>query len=204
MPYEGQLSSFSFQLLSMGGAFQLRSTHMMIKRILLSALVLLTASAWAQMTPTPGAEVKKLDYFVGTWSVDGTIAEGPWGAGGKFTSTSTSEWMPGKFFVEGHADFKMPPELGGEGKGTSYLGYDANENVYTYDEFNSQGRRVNSKGSVTGDTWVFASTQNYGGQDIQQKRTIKILNPTSYSLKFEVSVDGTNWMTFMDAKATKK
>jgi hypothetical protein len=34
--------------------------------------------------------------------------------------------------------------------------------------------------------------------------TIKMLTPTSYSVKFEVSMDGTNWMTFMDAKATKK
>jgi hypothetical protein len=177
---------------------------MVFKTILVSALVLLTASAWAQMSPVPGPEVKKLDYFVGTWSVEGTIAEGPWGAGGKFSSTDTSEWMPGKFFVEGHSDFKMPPDLGGEGKATSYMGYDTNENVYTYNEFNSQGRRENSKGTVSADTWTWTSSQNYGGQEIQQKMTMKILTPTSYSLKFDVSVDGTNWMPFMEAKATKK
>jgi hypothetical protein len=34
--------------------------------------------------------------------------------------------------------------------------------------------------------------------------TMKVLSPASYSLKFEVSLDGTIWMTFMDAKATKK
>jgi len=177
---------------------------MVLKTILVSALVLLAASAWAQMAPTPGPEVKKLDYFVGTWNVEGTIAQGPWGAGGKFTSTDTTDWMPGKFFVEGHSDFKMPPDLGGEGKATSFMGYDTNENVYTYNEFNSQGRRENSKGSVSGDTWTWTSSQNYGGQEIQQKMTIKILTPTSYSLKFDVSVDGTNWMPFMEAKATKK
>jgi hypothetical protein len=33
---------------------------------------------------------------------------------------------------------------------------------------------------------------------------MKVLSPTSYSLKFEVSVDGTNWMPFMEAKVTKK
>jgi len=175
-----------------------------LKTILLSALILFAASAWAQMAPKPGAEVKKLDYFVGSWTVEATIAQGPWGAGGKFSSTDTNEWMPGSFFVEGHADFKMPPELGGDGKATSFMGYDTDQNVYTYNEFNSQGRRENSKGTVSGDTWIWTSTQNYDGQEIKQKMTMKVLTPASYSLKFEISMDGTNWMTFMEGKATKK
>jgi hypothetical protein len=138
--------------------------------MLVSTLVLLAASAWAQMAPKPGPEVKKLDYFVGTWTTEATIAPGPWGAGGKFSATDTTEWMPGSFFVE----------------------------------FNSQGRREVSKGTVSGDTWTWTSTQNYGGQEIKQKMTIKVLTPASYTLKFEISMDGTNWTTFMDGKATKK
>jgi Protein of unknown function (DUF1579) len=156
------------------------------------------------MTVKPGAEVKKLDYFVGTWTTEGTVSQGPWGAGGKFSVTETAEWMPGDFFVQGHGDFKMPAEVGGEGKGVSFLGYDTDENVYTRDEFNSQGRREVSKGTVTGDTWMWTSTQTYGGQEIKQKMTLKILTPASYSMKFEISIDGTNWMTFMEGKATKK
>jgi len=177
---------------------------MNIKMILVSTLVLFAASAWAQMSPTPGPEVKKLDYFVGAWAVEGTIAQGPWGAGGKFSSTDTTEWMPGKFFVEGHSNFKMPPELGGDGTATSYMGYDTEENVYTYNEFSSQGRRENSKGTASGDTWTWTSSQTYNGQEIKQKMTMKVLTPASYSLKFEISMDGTNWMPFMEAKATKK
>jgi hypothetical protein len=175
-----------------------------LKTILLATLILFTASAWAQMAPKPGAEVKKLDYFVGSWTVEATIAQGPWGAGGKFSSTETNEWMPGGFFVEGHADFKMPPELGGDGKATSFMGYDTDQNVYTYNEFNSQGRREDSKATVNGDTWTWTSTHNYDGQEFKQKMTMKVLTPASYSLKFEISMDGTNWMTFMEGKATKK
>jgi hypothetical protein len=178
---------------------------MNLRAILVSTLVLFTASGWAQMAPPkPGPEVKKLDYFVGSWTLEGTVAQGPWGAGGKFTSTATSEWMPGDFFVVGHADFKMPPEIGGEGKATSIIGYDADENVYTRDEFNSLGRREVSKGTVSGDTWTWTSSQSYGGQEIKQKMTIKVLTPASYSMKFELSMDGTTWMMFMDGKATKK
>jgi hypothetical protein len=174
------------------------------KAFLVPAMILFAVSAWAQMAPKPGAEVKKLDYFIGTWSTEGTVAQGPWGAGGKFSSTDTSEWMAGNFFVSGHSDFKMPPEVGGEGKEVSIMGYDTDQNVYTYDGYNSQGRHETSKGSVTGDTWTFTSSANYGGQEIKQKMTMKILTPTSYSMKFEISIDGTTWMTFMEGKATKK
>lgn len=177
---------------------------MNLKAILLSALVLFSASAWAQMPDKPGPEVKKLDYFVGTWNVAGTIAPGPWGAGGKFSSTNTTDWMAGGFFLESHSDFKMPPELGGDGKATAFMGYDTDANGYTYDAFNSQGRREVSKGTVSGDTWTWTSSQNYSGQEIKQKTTMKVLSPASYTFKLEISMDGTNWTTFMDVKATKK
>jgi hypothetical protein len=177
---------------------------MNLKAILAAALVLVTGSAWAQMAAKPGSEVKKLDYFVGSWTTEGTVAQGPWGAGGKFSSTSSTEWMPGNFFVQAHSDFKMPPEIGGEGKETSIMGYDTDQNLYTYDAFNSLGRRDTSKGTVSGDTWTWSSTQTYEGQEIKQKMTIKVLSPSSYNMKFELSMDGTNWMTFMEGKATKK
>jgi hypothetical protein len=40
--------------------------------------------------------------------------------------------------------------------------------------------------------------------EIQGKMTIKTVAPTSYTMKYEVSMDGKNWMPFMDVKATKK
>jgi len=69
-------------------------------------VIMAALSAAAQMgPPTPAPELKKLDYFIGTWTIDATIGPGPWGAGGKFTSTGTDEWLKGNFFVIGHADF---------------------------------------------------------------------------------------------------
>jgi uncharacterized protein DUF1579 len=170
-----------------------------------SVLVLaLAATAVAQMPAKPGPEVKKLEYFVGTWTTEGTIQPGPWGNGGKFSATDTSEWMPGNFFVVGHSDYKMPAEFGGDGKGTYFLGYDTDKNVYTSDEFTSEGRHEASKGTFSSDTWVWTSTATYGGQEVQQKMTMKVVSPTSYTMKFESSIDGTNWMTFMECKSTKK
>lgn len=167
-------------------------------------LVLIATSAFAQMNMTPGPEVKKLDYFAGSWSLECTIAQGPWGMGGKFTSSSSNEWMPGNFFLQGKNEFKMPPEVGGEGKGVMFTGYDTEQNVYTYDVFNSLGRREAWKGTVSGDTWTWTGSQTYAGQEFQQKMTMKILSPTSYNVKFEISMDGKDWITFMEGKSTKK
>ena len=58
---------------------------------LIPLLFVAASSAWAQMGTPPGAEVKKLEYFVGTWTTEGTIAQGPWGMGGKFTSSATTD-----------------------------------------------------------------------------------------------------------------
>lgn len=173
-------------------------------RILAALLVLASIPACAQMPMKPGAEVKKLDFFAGTWTTEGTIAQGPWGNGGKFTSTGTGEWMDGNFFLVAHADYTMPPELGGSGKEVAVLGYDTNQNVYTHDSFNSMGNKSSSTGSLSGDTWTFNSSATYDGQDFKQRMTIKTLSPTSYTMKFEISTDGANWMTFMEGKATKK
>ena len=172
--------------------------------VLIAFLILIAASALAQMGGSPGPEVKKLDYFVGTWTTEGTIAQGPWGMGGKFSATGTSEWMPGNFFVQSRSESKMPPEIGGDSQAVMIMGYDNQQNTYTSDRFSSLGRHELSKGTLSGDTWTWTSSSNYGGMEIQGKMTIKTLSPTSYTLKYEVSMDGKNWMPFMDGKVTKK
>jgi len=171
---------------------------------LLSFLILIAASAMAQMGGPPGPEVKKLDYFVGTWTSEGTIAQGPWGMGGKFTVTSTAEWLPGNFFVQWKRESQMPAEIGGDNKEVMIMGYDTQQNAYTSDRYSSLGQHESSKGTLTGDTWTLNSTSNYGGMEVQGKMTIKTISPSSYTLKYEISMDGKNWMPFMEGKATKK
>lgn len=171
---------------------------------LLSFLILIAASALAQMGGPPGPEVKKLDCFVGTWTTDGMIAQGPWGAGGKFTANTTTEWLPGSFFLQSKTDSQMPPEIGGDSKAVMIMGYDTQRNTYTSDRYSSLGQHESSTGTLSGDTWTWTSSSNYGGMEIQGKMTIKILSSTSHTMKYEVSMDGKNWMPFMDGKVTKK
>jgi hypothetical protein len=98
----------------------------------------------------------------------------------------------------------MPAELGGDGEEIFIMGYDTNRRAYSFDAFSSQGLHQVSKGTLTDDTWVWTSESIQNGKPVQQKMTMQVLSPTSYSLKFELSSDGTTWMTFMEGTATKK
>jgi hypothetical protein len=158
----------------------------------------------ARAAAKPAPEVAKLGYFVGKWTAKGTILPGPWGAGGEFGWTENTEWMNGNFFVVGHWDFQMPAELGGDGEELFIMGYDANRRLYSFDAFSSQGLHQVSRGAHNGDAWLWTSESVQNGKPVQQKMTMKVLSPSGYELKFEISSDGVEWMTFMEGKATKK
>jgi hypothetical protein len=169
---------------------------------LLIASLLLSIAAFAQPPmPKPGPEHKKLDYFVGNWTSDGDMKPGPMGPGGKMTMTEDMQWMEGGFFVVIHSTWKSAAM--GNGSGIAFMGYDPQEKVYTYDEFNSFGEATHSKGTVDGDTWTWTNDMKMGPQTLKGRFTMKILSPTSYTYKFEMSPDGTNWTLVMDGKDTK-
>jgi hypothetical protein len=149
----------------------------------------------------PAPELKKLDYFAGTWSAEGEVKPGPMGPGGKFTGTNRVAWMDGEFFLVTHSDFS-----GALGKGmeTAYMGYDSDEKVYTYDSFNSLGEADHAKGNLDGDTWTWQSETRMGAQTMKARLTIKMLSATTYKFKFEMSPDGTTWNTVLEGKDAKK
>ncbi len=159
-------------------------------------------TARAQMeVPKPAPELKKLGYFAGRWTTEGDIKPGPMGSGGKFTGTNQVQWMDGAFFLVTHSDFN-----GAMGKGaeTSYMGYDSNHKMYTYDSFNTLGEADHAKGNVNGDTWTWQSETRMGAQTMKGRLTIWVRSATAYNFRFEMSPDGTTWTTVLEGKATKK
>jgi len=162
--------------------------------------IALSAPAQTEI-PTPAPELKKLDYFVGTWTAEGEIKPGPIGPGGKFTGTNHVRWMDGAFFLVTQSEFN-----GAMGKGaeTSYMGYDSNDKMYTYDSFNTLGEADHAKGDVHGDTWTWQSETTVGAQTMKGRLTIKVLSATAYNFKFEMSPDGATWSTVLEGKDTKK
>ena len=166
-------------------------------------LILFAAAALhAQMAPPPPPELKKLDFLVGGWTATGTANPSPGMPGGKFSSSSQFEWMEGNYFLVSHEDFDLPGM--GKGKEIAVFGYDPDRKTYTYNAFNSMGQAESATGSLDGDTWTWLSEEHFGGMAMKGRFTMKVLSPTSYTMKFELSPDGTTWNTGMEGKATKK
>jgi uncharacterized protein DUF1579 len=151
--------------------------------------------------PKPAPELKKLDFFAGTWATEGEIKPGPVGPGGKFTGTNRVQWMDGAFFLVTQSEFHGAV---GQGSETSYMGYDSSDKTYTYDSFNTLGEADHAKGQVDGDTWTWLSDTTVGSRAMKGRLTQKIVSATAYNFKFEVSADGVTWSTVLEGKDTKK
>lgn len=151
--------------------------------------------------PKPGPELKKLEYFVGTWSSEGDLKPSPFGPGGKFTGTEKLEWMDGGFFLVGHGEGDSPM---GHDKGMSVWGFDPEEKVYTFHAFNNMGEAISATGKIEGDTWTWTNENKMNGKMMKGRYTIKQTSPTSYSFKFEMAPESGDFATVMEGKATKK
>jgi Protein of unknown function (DUF1579) len=179
-----------------------------MRRVSLSALVLCCAllaavSMQAQAPPPPAPELQKLDFMTGHWTAQGTYTAGPPGTSStKWSSTTDAEWMDGKYFLVEHNNMDLGPM--GKGKQIVIMGYDSDNKVYTHAAFDSMGEAEKSTGTVNGDTWVWISEAHFGGQTFKSRFTEKVLSPTSYTMKYELSPDGMNWTTSVEGTATKK
>ena len=177
-----------------------------MKRIVaaMTVVVLLAAPLLAQAPagpPKPGPEHKRLNYFVGKWVSEGDEKPGPFGPGGKFSGTETTEWFPGGFFIVSHSDMKGSM---GAAKGHSMMGYSAEEKAYTFHMIDSMGFEISARGKVVGDTWTWTNDMKMGGKKMKGRFTMKEISPTSYTMKFELSTDGGPYALQMEGKATKK
>ena len=171
--------------------------------MILAAALMLAAAAMAQMEPPkPGPELKKLDVFAGTWTLDGNMKPGMMGPGGSMTENEKCEWMDGGFYLVCHSGYKSASM--GNGVGLSVMGYSADDKAYTYREFSSTGEFVDSRGKLEGDTWTWTSDDKMGGMTMKGRFTMKMTSASSYNFMFEMSQDGTKWTTMMDGKASKK
>ena len=74
--------------------------------MILAAVLVLAAAGAAQEMPKPGPELKKLDMFAGSWTLEGDMKPGAMGPGGKTTETEKCEWMEGGFFLVCHTDYQ--------------------------------------------------------------------------------------------------
>jgi hypothetical protein len=191
---------------SAGAVDQMFLEEAHVKRIIgaVAVLVLLLGvsirAQAPQGAPTPGPEVKRLGYFIGTWKEVGTAHMGSMqGPEGKMTSTTKYEWLPGGFFLVGRSDIMSSM---GTNKEMSVMGWDEVKKNYTYHSFDDMGEADEATGAVNGDTWSWTA-ENMGGAPGKLRITIKEVSKTQYTFKMETSQDGKTWMTAIESTSTK-
>jgi hypothetical protein len=174
-----------------------------------SGLLAMAAAALAQEPPAalkppeppkPGPEVKKLAYFAGLWKTEGEVFENPVMPAGRITSTDNCEWFQGRFHLVCRSFGKGPM---GETRGLGILGYNSEDKVYTSYGIDSLGLSEQGRGQVEGKTWTYTSESKMGGKPVSGRYTVTELTPTSYTFKYEVSSEGSPWLTIAEGQSTK-
>jgi hypothetical protein len=162
---------------------------------------LIFASLMAQTPPSkPGPEHKRMDYYVGTWTVDAEVKASPFGPAGKTTGKQTVEWLPGGFFVVFRWDAKTTM---GPVQGMGVMGYNAAVKSYTFNGFDSLGWNGIGKTMPQGKVWTWATEDYFGDKAAKGRYTATEMSPTSYSFKYEMQGEDGTWSTIEEGKATK-
>ena len=173
--------------------------------LVVAAAIVLVGSATLraqQGAPEPGPEHKKLEYYTGKWTTESEIKANPFMPAGKYTSQDDCGLFTGGFAVICHSEGNGPL---GPMKSVGIMGYSSEDKVYTYYGVDNSGMVPStvSKGSVTGDTWVYSDESKMGGKLVKSRYTIKQLSPTSYTAKWEMLGEGGAWSTVMESKSSK-
>ncbi len=170
--------------------------------VLAGVALVLAPAARAQEPPKPGPEHQRLAYYTGKWTSESEVKANPFMPPGKYTSKDDCAWFKGGFALKCDSEGSGPM---GPMKGAYFLGYSAEDKVYTYYGIDSGGMvpTTVTKGSVQGDTWVYTDEAKMGGKLVKSRYTIKQLTPASYTSKWEVQGEGGAWSTVMEGKSTK-
>jgi hypothetical protein len=146
--------------------------------------------------PKPGPEHKKLEYFLGKWTVEGEIKANEYVPAGKAVSTETATLGPGGFYVESRNEGQLGTRL-------AIIAYDSHAKVYTSYYANSVGLVGVGTGTVNGNTWTWMVEDKYAGKSVKGRTTVTILSPTESTSKYEMADGKGGYTTIVEGKATK-
>ena len=156
------------------------------------------AQSSPQSQPTPSAELKQQDYFVGTWRLTGETKASPFGPGGqKFDSTERLEWMPGGFFLIAHSYDRNKLV------GLTIIAYDEDAKVLTHTSYTAGGKVEVMRGTSQGDNVIFYQDGKVKGQPVKERMTIKKASPLLYTFQFEIAPEGGDWSLVYEGKGVK-
>ena len=151
--------------------------------------------------PKPGPEIGKLAYYVGSWRGEGEAKAGPFGPGGKLSSSTTCEWFDGGFHLVCRGE-----EHGPTGTRTflNIRAYDEKTQAYTeYGISNLGETEYNTGGTIVGNKKTFAFDMDIDGKPTKLRYVEVQLSPTLYTYEAAASTDGGPWTVIAAGKVTR-
>ena len=152
--------------------------------------------------PKPGAEMKELEGFIGTWTTDEAYEAGPMmPTAGTGTGTNRAYRGPGGFSILMNQTSKSAM---GNYMGHGVLLWDANDKAYKMVWVDSMMPGVIVEtGKKDGDNLVFTGETMMMGKKTSLRDVISDRTPTSYTLTSYMN-DGSGEKKVMTSKATKQ
>jgi len=132
------------------------------------------------------------DYFVGKWTFEWDVPEGPLGPSGRITGTTVYKPLDGRFY-EAHTDATGP---WGAFTLHDVIGYHKEYKAIARQTTDSRGFSFLQIGTVGGDLggifniYLESSPFTYNGKTIRIKHAMRLLSPYNYKVGTSVSVDG--------------
>lgn len=159
------------------------------------------AAQISMQQPEPGPGYRRLDAFVGKWSIKGQQYHGPFGPAAEITAVETYEWLVGGFFLI----HRFGGRLGSaEIACIEIIGYDDSSRSYPRYSFYSNGKTNEWQGREGDGAWTLIGDSLMEGTSLKVRCT-NVFSDSGKKMtaKWDYSSDGSNWQTFWDVESTK-
>ncbi len=164
--------------------------------ILVCGFTALSLAQAPSESPKPGPELKKLEYFLGTWKVENEIKANGYVPAGKGVTTQTNTLGPGGFSVESRWEGQIPRTDG-------IIAYDSHAKVYTEFYVSSIGLVGTATGTINGNTWTWMIEDKVFGKAVKGRTMIRILSASRYTVNYEMLDANGRYVTISEGTATK-
>ena len=175
-----------------------------MKRIVLFILALSSvAIAQAPQQENPSGVLpqhQRMSFLLGDWTASGTSRISPKGHFAPFSLKEHGDWVTDGYFLETKTSIKS--DLGNV-RSVRVMGYNVEDNVYTYNVYNSLGEHIMAIGTLDANTWTWKAEEKLNGVITQARYTFTFVSKNSYTFKEEVQSPDGKWVTVMQGTATR-
>jgi hypothetical protein len=146
--------------------------------------------------PTPAPEIAEaFKGMKGTWKCSGKGFDPLLGASRDWAGTVNFKTDLGGFWIVMTGKEKKSKAVKNPMMWTEYRTFDAASKKWVAAGMDNMGMLMQATGTTNGDTTTWSGKGSGGGMTMHMKGTETHVGPKETALKFDMSMDGKNWMT---------